>query len=91
MTKKIRKHADGSKCLEGTQRLPSEFSACCEQFSERTLACYYDIRYEWWPNFKNWFVVIPESAGGGGIAFRFCPHCGKKLSGRRRDGRWMEI
>jgi hypothetical protein len=35
------------------------------------LACYFDIRYEWWPKQKGWFNIISEAAGSGGIATSF--------------------
>ena len=77
-------HQDGSPCPEGTRCVPRAFAACCEPFAQRTVACYLDIRYEWWPKRRNWFIVIAPTAGGGGIAIQFCPHCGAKLSGRPR-------
>ena len=73
-------HADGSSCPEGTRRVPRPFKTCCEAFASRTLACYHDIRYEWWPNYKGWFIVIAPSAGGGGISISYCPHCGASLA-----------
>jgi hypothetical protein len=91
MAKAVRKHLDGSLCPEGTRRIHARFSACCEEFTHRTRACYFDIRYEWWPKLKNWFVVISDEAGGGGIAINFCPHCGRKLKGQKRSGRWYEV
>ncbi len=88
---KPRKHADGSLCPEGTQRLPIRFVPCCPEFTARTFACCYDIRYEWWSQHKGWFIVIAESAGSGGIAISFCPHCGSKLSGGKKSGRFIEV
>lgn len=85
-----RKHLDGSVCPEGTERLPSRYRACCPAFAQRTRACTFDVRYEWWRTLRHWFVVIAESAGGGGIAIAHCPHGGAKLSGGGRTGRWME-
>ena len=86
-----KKHLDGSLCPAGTQRLPARFSACCESFEQHTLDCTFDIRYEWWPKKRNWFVLIADSAGGGGIAIAHCPHCGAKLSGGKLSGRWMDV
>jgi hypothetical protein len=85
------KHIDGSDCPEGTQRLPRRFTPCCEAFLHRTRACYFDIRYEWWPAQRGWFVGIDPSAGGGGIALSYCPHCGSRLGGIRRTGRQLEV
>ena len=84
-------HADGSRCPEGTQRVPRRFESCCAAFEARTRACTFDVRYEWWPEQRNWFVPIAESAGGGGIAIAHCPHCGAKLAGGKRSGRWMQV
>lgn len=75
-----RTHADGSICPEGTSLVPPDFSPCCEDFSEHTLSCYYDIRYEWDEADSEWVIVIPNSAGGGGILISYCPHCGASLS-----------
>jgi len=74
------KHADGTTCPEGTQALPRGFQSCCDAFHAHTAACYFDIRYEWWPRSRSWFIVIAPSAGGGGISIRFCPHCGNRLT-----------
>jgi hypothetical protein len=86
-----RLHTDGTICLEGTQRLPRRFEACCPAFLQRTLACDLDIRYEWWSGQRSWFILISPAAGGGGIAISYCPHCGVRLQGARRTGRWMNI
>lgn len=83
-------HADGIPCPEGTQRLPRDGKLCCEAFRARTLACFFDVRYEWWPNHRGWFTLINPSAGGGGIAMNFCPHCGERLPGRLHQGRYLE-
>jgi hypothetical protein len=83
-------HADGSICPEGTTRHPRPYRPCCEEFDHRTRACFFDIRYEWWPAYRGWFTLINPTAGGGGIAMNFCPHCGKRLPGRRRTGRFLE-
>jgi hypothetical protein len=84
-------HADGTVCREGTRRVPRAFRACCSAFDHRTLACVFDVRYEWWPRQKSWFVPIHDTAGGGGIAIAFCPHCGAKLKGSSKEGRWLEV
>lgn len=83
-------HADGSVCPEGTARRPRSYRPCCEEFDARTLACFFDIRYEWWPRYRGWFTIINPTAGGGGIAMNFCPHCGQRLPGRPRSGRFIE-
>lgn len=85
-------HYDGSACPEGTPAIPRAFKPCCPEFGSHTLACYHDVRYEWWPRRRGWFTVIAPSAGGGGVAISFCPHCGSRLTnakggaklGRRR-------
>ena len=87
----IKEHTDGSFCPEGTQRIPRTFNPCCDSFLQHTSACYLDIRYEWWPNQRGWFIIISPSAGGGGIAISYCPHCGAKLSGAVRKGRQLEV
>lgn len=75
-----RKHADGSPCPEGTQRLPASGVVCCDAFWAHTLACYFDIRYEYWEGrAPNWHIIIAPAAGGGGIAIQYCPHCGAKF------------
>ena len=79
VTKTVR-HPDGTRCLEGTRRVPRRFKACCRLFESHTATCAYDIRYEWWQKGRTWVVTIAESAGGGGIEIRFCPHCGRRLS-----------
>lgn len=84
-------HLDGTPCPEGTQRLSPERTTCCDAFHARTLACYFDVRYEWWPNPSGWFIIICPDAGGGGIAINNCPHCGARLHGPQRSGRWMEL
>ena len=83
-----KKHADGTTCLEGTRRVPIGFRPCCPTFAAHTVTCAYDIRYEYWSKRKQWLIVISESAGGGGIAISFCPHCGSKL--RREERRERE-
>lgn len=85
-----RTHADGSICPEGTARLPKRGKLCCAAFAARTEACYFDIRYEWWPSYRGWFTIIQPDAGGGGVAMNFCPHCGARLAGAKRSGRYLE-
>ena len=72
-------HTDGTPCKEGTRTVPPDFRPCCRAFAGHTDTCEYDIRYEWWSPEQGWVVAIAESAGGGGVAIRFCPHCGLKL------------
>jgi len=91
MTDSEKTHIDGTPCPEGQARVPPNFNACCDAFNERTLACYYDIRYEWWEGLQNWFVIIFPEAGGGGVAFGFCPHCGTKLTLTTESGRFMDF
>ena len=83
------KHASGSRCLEGTRRVPRGYRPCCEAFARHTTSCAFDVRYEWWAKSRIWVTVIDASAGGGGIEISFCPHCGSRLvttaSGRRRS------
>jgi hypothetical protein len=78
MKKKI--HADGTGCLEGTKLVPVNFSPCCDEFAGHLSTCAYDLRYEYWKKSKTWVIAIAESAGGGGIVIRYCPHCGNKLN-----------
>lgn len=80
-------HPDGTPCPEGTRSVPDGFVACCEAFSDRTSACYFDIRYEWWASFGEWFIVIAPAAGGGGIGLDYCPHCGTALAKETRKAR----
>lgn len=75
-----RKHLDGSPCYEGVQRCPSTGGPCCETFEDHTVACVYDIRYEWWEDKGFWVIPIPFLAGGGGIKISYCPHCGTDLT-----------
>jgi hypothetical protein len=89
--KKPRKYTDGFMCLEGTRRVPRPFRACCNEFAQRTYACVRDIRYEWWARYKNWFIPIAEEAGDGGIAISYCPHCGRKLKGSGKTGRYLDF
>lgn len=84
-------HLDGSLCPEGTAQLPANRVLCCREFEARTTACYYDVRYEWQRRRRNWVIAIPPDAGGGGVAITHCPHCGAKLAGRNRKGRWLDI
>lgn len=75
-----KKHSDGSVCLEGTSKVPEDWTPCCDTFASHTKACVHDIRYEWWED--EWVTVINTTAGGGGIAINFCPHCGDELNER---------
>ena len=84
-------HTDGTVCYEGTRRVPRPFKACCVEFNKHTLACVHDVRYEWWPKQKTWVIPIGELSGGGGVAISHCPHCGKKLKGSGKIGRWIEV
>lgn len=76
---KLRKHEDGSICLEGTRKLPKNFKPCCEVFRSHTASCIFDVRYEWNENIKGWWIAIDSKAGGGGIEIKYCPHCGESL------------
>ncbi len=88
-------HADGTRCLEGTKRVPRSFRPCCEVFAGHVATCAHDLRYEWWPKARQWVIAIAESAGGGGISIEFCPHCGARLRrGRapaRRSSKGMRV
>lgn len=75
----ISRYPDGTRCVEGTRRVPRGFRPCCRVFASHTTSCAYDVRYEWWQRRRTWVVTIAESAGGGGIEIRFCPHCGRSL------------
>lgn len=70
-------HVNKTPCLSGTRQLPPDFKACCEVFEDHTTACTFDIRYIWIPD--KWGIEIDNSAGGGMIFMKFCPHCGVKL------------
>jgi hypothetical protein len=72
-------HADGSRCREGTQKVPRDFRACCERFSAQTSACEFDVRFEWWPKRKSWVICIPDG-GESGLEISFCPYCGSDLA-----------
>src|SRR5258705_12386744 len=63
----LRRHDDGTVCREGTKRVPPRFRACCEVFRGHTTTCELDLRYEWWPKARRWFIAISDAAGGGGI------------------------
>src|SRR6058998_1346514 len=78
----LRRHDDGTVCREGTKRVPPRFRACCEVFQAHTATCELDVRYEWWPKARRWFIAISDAAGGGGIEIDFCPHCGSRLQQR---------
>jgi hypothetical protein len=64
-----KQHSDGSPCPEGTQCVPRVFRPCCGAFAQHTSSCYFDIRYEWWPKRRGWFIVIAPDAGGA-LQFR---------------------
>ena len=73
-------HHDGTVCLEGTRIIPIDFNPCCEVFARHLDTCTFDIRYEYWSKSLEWVIIIAESAGGGGITIKYCPHCGSELS-----------
>jgi hypothetical protein len=75
----MKKHPDGTACLERTRSVPEVWEPCCEVFAGHTTTCAYDIRYEWSPTSRKWGIVIPESAGSGVVRIHFCPHCGTRL------------
>jgi hypothetical protein len=58
-------HADGPIYPEGTPALSRRFMTCRDIFEMHTRSCYDDIRYEWWPKEKAWFMIISPAAGGG--------------------------
>jgi len=69
-------------------------------FAGHVDTCDYDVRYEWWKRQRFWVITIAESAGGGGVVIRYCPHCGAELkplrrwplkerAGRGQPGRWI--
>jgi hypothetical protein len=74
-------HADGTPCLEGTQKVPRNYEPCCEIFDAGTKACEFDIRFEWWAKLKHWVIRIPDG-GSAGMEIAYCPYCGTKLSDR---------
>ena len=84
-------HIDGSPCPEGEQRLAPDGALCCAAFEARTRACYFDIRYEYWVSQGGWFIIIQPDAGGGGVAINNCPHCGARLAGELREGRYFDM
>ena len=73
------RHSDGTRCLEGRRGAPTLFRACCDLFEAHLSACAFDVRYEWRSSARQWVIAISESAGGGGIHIRYCPHCGAEL------------
>jgi hypothetical protein len=87
---KAKRHTDGTRCLEGTRRVPRGFSPCCSVFDLHTTSCAYDIRYEWWQRHRIWVVTIADSAGGGGIEVSFCPHCGGRLQSTASSNKRLE-
>jgi hypothetical protein len=72
-------HIDGTLCKAGTRDVPQDFQPCCITFAGHVATCEFDIRYEWWGGDQVWVIAIADSAGGGGIVIRFCPHCSKEL------------
>jgi len=77
------RHSDGTICRKGTESVPTGFIPCCKVFKGHTKTCALDLRYEWWRKTRKWVIVIAESAGGGGIDIKYCPHCGSSLSATR--------
>lgn len=73
---KLKKHLDGSPCVEGTRRLPKDYKACCDIFDGHTATCTHDLRYEYIENFKSWWIALQD---GSGITIKYCPHCGSSL------------
>jgi len=71
-------HPDGTQCLKGTSCVPNGYKPCCPRFGDHTVTCAHDVRFECWES--GWVIRIADSAGGGGISIRFCPHCGAELS-----------
>lgn len=80
--KPMTRHLDGSVCLDGTQRVPENWRACCDVFADHTKTCTFDLRYEWSEQ-HGWMIMIDDSAGGGGVQITTCPHCGTKLESPR--------
>ena len=72
-------HADGTPCLEGTQKIPRGFKPCCETFEAGTKACEFDIRFEWWSKPKYWVIRVPDG-GSSGLEISYCPYCGSSLN-----------
>src|SRR5262245_31271243 len=60
----MKKHSDGTVCLEGTRSVPEGWQPCCEVFAGHTTTCAHDLRYEWFKKTQRWGIVIAESAGG---------------------------
>jgi len=87
----MKNHLDGTPCLKGLQDIPENYNPCCEDFDDRTYVCIHDIRYEWWPERQGWFIPIHASAGSGGIAMGYCPHCGHKLVSQYSGGRYISL
>lgn len=48
------------------------------------------MRYEWWPDKPKWAILLCDG-GTSGIMMNYCPHCGKKLPGRSRTGREIQV
>jgi len=74
-------HSDGSDCLEGVQRVPLGFDACCAWLEARTLACEFDIRIEC--RGQDWVICVPDG-GSSGLVIRWCPSCGARLDSTQR-------
>lgn len=70
--------------------MPKRYKPCCGAFDARTLVCKYDVRYEWWPDKPKWAILLCDG-GTSGIMMNYCPHCGKKLPGRSRTGREIQV
>lgn len=74
-----RRHLDGTRCLEGTRKLPRNFAPCCSEFERHTAACTHDVRYEWSDSLQSWCIALSAASGAGGQNIRYCPHCGTSL------------
>lgn len=73
---KLKKHLDGSVCLEGTRLLPKEYKPCCNMFASHTSTCTHDLRYQYSEKFNSWSIALQD---GSGIMIKYCPHCASKL------------
>lgn len=75
-------HPDGTMCLEGTSSVPGgSYRPCCPVLAAHLTTCANDIRYEYWPRRRAWFLIVADGTGDG-VHIRFCPHCGAKLPRR---------
>ena len=81
-TVRKKKHADGTPCLDGIPSVPRGFKPCCEAFGERTHACVFDIRFEWWSRTKTWVIRVADG-GSSGLGIASCPFCSTKIKGVR--------